>query len=508
MRTGVSILFLLAACLLIWSSGALHPALLAQRAETGMDAGDPLENTPPVVAFTTVALGGFRGLIVDALWLRATRLQDEGRYFELVQLADWITKLEPRFAPIWAFHAWNMAYNVSVLMDDPADRWRWVRHGIELLRDRGLRYNPGEPQLYRELGWIFQHKMGEMMDQAHLYYKRAWAEEIEACLDGPSPEYDRLENAPTRGEVLANPDAAALVAALRDAGTDPFAPSLVRPDRRPEAARDLLEAHPGARALLDHLRRAYLEDVLKMDPAVMREVDERYGPLDWRLPEAHAIYWAWRGRERAEGFARVNLERMIFQSLSAAFRRGRLTIDPDLDLFIPSPNLDLLPRVQAAYEEAIAQFPDQPSLVTAYANFLKEAMVIAASYNQTGRSRDLYRTLRELAPETPGVERGYEAFLVSEFSQSLERISPREVMALVEGSFVQAYFWRAVGEEERAAGFLRMAGMAWERYMAERDDPEFRERTGLPSLTEIRDRARQVIRERFAGRPRALERLK
>src|SRR6266853_1021609 len=104
--------------------------------------GEPLENSPPLVAFTTVALGGFRGIIADVLWLRATELQKDGKYFELVQLADWITKLEPRFAQVWAFHAWNMAYNVSVLFNDPPDRWRWVRQGIVLLRDEGLKYNP------------------------------------------------------------------------------------------------------------------------------------------------------------------------------------------------------------------------------------------------------------------------------------------------------------------------------------------------------------------------------
>ena len=39
----------------------------------------PLENAPPMLAFTTVALGGFRGLISNALWMRANELQQEGR---------------------------------------------------------------------------------------------------------------------------------------------------------------------------------------------------------------------------------------------------------------------------------------------------------------------------------------------------------------------------------------------------------------------------------------------
>src|SRR5262250_1410674 len=64
----------------------------------GLTRVQPLENAPPVLAFTTVALGGFRGLISNILWIRANDLQQEDRFFEQVQLADWITKLQPSFA--------------------------------------------------------------------------------------------------------------------------------------------------------------------------------------------------------------------------------------------------------------------------------------------------------------------------------------------------------------------------------------------------------------------------
>ena len=68
-----------------------------------------INNAPPLVAFTTMALGSFRGLVADLLWLRATGLQEDKNYFEMVQLASWITKLQPRFAGATAYLAWNMA---------------------------------------------------------------------------------------------------------------------------------------------------------------------------------------------------------------------------------------------------------------------------------------------------------------------------------------------------------------------------------------------------------------
>src|SRR4029077_4719568 len=121
-----------------------------ERDQFGLTRIAPLENVPPVLAFTTVALGGFRGLISNALWIRASDLQDDGKYFEMVQLADWITKLEPHFTQVWLYQGWHMAYKISNKFKDMPDRWRWIRRGIELLRDDGLRYNPNDILIYRE----------------------------------------------------------------------------------------------------------------------------------------------------------------------------------------------------------------------------------------------------------------------------------------------------------------------------------------------------------------------
>jgi hypothetical protein len=126
-----------------------------------------LEEAPPVLAFTTVALGGFRGLISNALWIRASDLQDEDKFFEMAQLADWITKLEPHFVQVRLVQAWNMAYNISVKFKDYNDRWRWVSRGIELLRDQGLKYNPNETLIYRELPGFSNTRWGQSRRRQH-----------------------------------------------------------------------------------------------------------------------------------------------------------------------------------------------------------------------------------------------------------------------------------------------------------------------------------------------------
>ena len=167
-----NVLLLLLLGTLLTGAGFVQQSLNRDRDLLGLTRVQPLENAPPVLAFTTVALGGFRGLISNALWMRATDLQDEDKFFEMAQLADWITKLEPHFVHVWLVQAWNMAYNISVKFKESSpgqypDRWRWVKAGIELLRDDGLRYNPNETLIYRELAWFFQHKVGANLDDAN-----------------------------------------------------------------------------------------------------------------------------------------------------------------------------------------------------------------------------------------------------------------------------------------------------------------------------------------------------
>ncbi len=243
------ILMLLLAVALLAGSGQMQKFLNHDRTRLGLTRMSALENAPPLLAFTTVALGGFRGLIANALWIRANDLQQDDKFFEAAQLAQWITALEPNFTQVWIFQGWNMAYNISVKFKENApgdysDRWRWVENGIVLLRDEGLRYNPNDVLIYRELAWFFQHKIGQNLDDGNLYYKNQWAGEM-------TPFFG------TNGTNFA----------------------------------DLLQSQ--------NTNAVVLREKYKMDPAFAQKVDGQWGPLDWRLPEAHAIYWAALGLDEA-----------------------------------------------------------------------------------------------------------------------------------------------------------------------------------------------------------------
>jgi hypothetical protein len=316
------------AVMLFCVSAQMQNVLNLEREHLGLTRLTPLENAPPLLAFTTVALGGFRGLIANALWMRANDLQNDDKYFEMAQLADWITALEPHFTQVWLVQAWNMAYNISVKFKEHEDRWHWLKRGIELLRDKGIPLNPNEALLYRELSWLFQHKMGQNLDDAHLTYKLRWAQEMQNIFVGGRPDIEALE-------------------------------------------------HPKTPAEKERAQK--LRDVYKMDPAIIQHVDEEYGPFDWRLPDAHAIYWAELGREKTKSTQVDNdtLRRCVFQSQRMAlFRGGALShsvTNVTEQNFMLWPNLDVMPKMNASYEKMIQEQPNL-NFQNAHKNFLKEAI--------------------------------------------------------------------------------------------------------------------------------------
>ena len=428
MRRWPSIILLVAALMLLLGAGAQHSSLIRMRAEHHLDAAAPLENAPPLMVFSTVVLAGFRGLLADVLWLRISYLQDEGRFFELVQLSDWIAKLEPRCAEIWTFHAWNMAYNVSAMMPEEEDRWRWVRHGIHLLRDEGIVYNPADPDVFWELGWLFQHKIGGKTDKANVYYKRRWAEQMTDLFHGSGPDYTTL---------------------AADTGT------VTR-----------------------------LVDDYKLVPEYMEAVDAEFGPLDWRLPASHAIYWAWRGRRAAGDEGSLRCDRMIFQNMAATFLQGQLVSVPEKDLFMTAPRIELLPKARQAYEQALTRHGGHPSVLSAYAYFIKDAILTLSAFNQKDDAEALYDVLRERMP-TPEWEPPFETFVAKAMTDSIGRLTTAKALSLVQGLLFQSLVRQAAGETERAAQTEALALRHWNACL-NRLSADAHERLDLPTLEDLR----------------------
>ncbi len=146
-----------------------------------------LKNAPPEYAFAIQAFGAFRSIIVNIAFIRAEDYKNQGRYYDAMQLAEWICNLQPHFPAVWEFQSWNMAWNISVTTFTPQERWQWVYNGVKLIRDRGLDYNPRAVNLYKQVAWIFNNKMGADVDEFHRAYKLNWAWRMHLLLGPPAP---------------------------------------------------------------------------------------------------------------------------------------------------------------------------------------------------------------------------------------------------------------------------------------------------------------------------------
>lgn len=199
----------LALCaVLIFAASRLSTPINKGRTDLNMFGTESvMENAPPEYATVIQALGAFRGLITNIAFMRAENYKEMGRYYDAVQLGTWICNLQPRFPSVWEFVSWNMAWNISVTTHTPQERWNWVYNGAKLLRDKGVKFNPRALNLYKQIAWIFNNKMGEMVDDYHITYKANWAWRMHLLL-GPPPNAEEVVEEDNEVEpigLIANP---------------------------------------------------------------------------------------------------------------------------------------------------------------------------------------------------------------------------------------------------------------------------------------------------------------
>ena len=511
-------------------AGMQLDSINSHRREMKLISNEPLENAPPSLAFATVAMGAFRGLVVDVLWMRADKLKEQGQFFDAKQLADWITTLQPRFAQVWEFQAWNMAYNISVAIPaaEPDQRWRWVKNGYELLRDKGIPLNPQSIALYRELARIFQHKIGGVTDDAHKYYKLQLALAMESAIGklglADNRYFDALAKAPSNWlQMVKDANVAPLITALKSsddvfADDDKFVSNYLslrqNPARFKPDAFKVIDDFRGTEALkrFDVFARAYhLRKVWKLDPALMCELNKMYGPvdwndpnrhlpLDWRHPDSHAIYWAVKGLQAAgkEQYSveETNTDRIVAHSLQNLFRNGKIFIynvptetsnvpqatgheiflRPDLRMFEPY-NKSVLAIIekykgQRSYE----------SLCNGHRNMLKNAVLSFYQAGHISQAQKIYNQLRHLYPrdefKVPLV-----AYARNRLREELQSIGINDAKEIIQMLLRESYFRYALRDDDEAASREKMAKEVYDHYQAEYSDEN---RIDLPDFKLLR----------------------
>jgi len=468
------ILSLLLAAVLVFGAGQVQKSLNVDRDRLGLTHTAVLENAPPMLAFTTVALGGFRGLISNFLWMRASDLQQDDKFFEASQLATWITSLEPHFSQVWVFQGWNMAYNISVKFKENApgdytDRWRWVQRGVELMRDEGLKYNPDDVLIFRELAWQFQHKIGANLDDANMFYKMKWAGEM-ADLFGPK-------------------------------GTNYI--SLITPQTD-----------------LDRTNAAIVREKFKLDPEFIKVVDAKHGPLDWRLPEAHAIYWGEKGLQQAElhpGKVKqddlIMLRRIVYQSIYQAFKHGRIIVNPFTGRVNLGPNLELVGQVNEAYENMAADDPgNRDHILRAQRNFLRDAVYFLYSNNRMTEAAKWFKVLGDKFPSQPIVENDptslpknltLDEYAVAVVQIDIGETSQERVTQAIEGFLVRAYMSLVQDDDASYQNYKNLATRVHQKFSKATAGNKGEQRVALPPINEMNTLVVQDLLDVQRGLPPA-----
>jgi len=531
----ICVFCLLAAAGLCFYGSRSLDRINAQRSEMKLVMNEPLENAPPSLAFATVALGAFRGLIVDVLWIRADQLKEDGKFFDAKQLAEWITMLQPRFAKVWDFHGWNMAYNISVSIpaSRPQERWQWVRNGYELIRDKGIPANPKNIDLYRSIAWILQHKVGNVMDDCHKYYKLQLYHSIKPMLGDETQEYYlKLAAAPQKiEEVLADPCTVKFLNELAE--TDPafskkeevadhYLTLRLMPAKFSEKSSAVIDRYRGTKTLenFDIFAKAYyLRNTWKFDLDLMVELNAKFGPidykdpnkvipLDWTQADAHAMYWAALGLKRAGkeeySFEELGTDRIVFHAIQTFYTRGKMIIytsqvsskeDPSeiaqQESVFLYPDLRYFDRYDNLLRELMEKYrqrgQDDEILQVPHRNMLKRAVLLFYQAGHQDKALQIYNTLRKEYPKDQEI---MQAMSLNEYARArllseLQGIGLSDATEIITLMLHEGYARYAVHDDDEAYGRERMAQEVYNHYVKEFHD-EGVDRVMLPPFDTLK----------------------
>lgn len=480
-------------------AGWLMPAINASASDAQLKYTDQAAAGAPAAVVVAQSIGVVRGIIANYLWIRADKLKEDGKFFEAYHLSRWITQLQPRYASVWQFQAWNMAYNISVATHTREERWQWVRDGIQLLRNYGIRYNPSEMMLYRELAWFFLHKIAGATDDANKFYKQQMADEWQGLLGEPpyshegrmdairiiaqAPErWDRVvEQQPAAAELLTSIRAAGfeldasllrLVESVRAMTASPVAahmnlagrfaevtdPSTLPPEGQAVYRINKLLADPKFESawplVLAHARKRVLLDQYNMDPAHMLQFMQDFGPLDWRAPAAHSLYWAAIGVERGlsrrdqHDFDRINTDRVLFHSEQALKRMGRIYYDFVSKEISFGPDLRFIPYYEDTYLlmwnrlQEDDRLNDPTTFLDGYRNFLIDSVreyYMFGEYEEAQETYDRLRTNKDFFQDDKPLRftASLEQFVINETADrwSSINVASNDVVALLSTAF-------------------------------------------------------------------------
>ncbi len=159
------------------------------------------------------ALGGFRAVVADFLFIQAYTAWERTEWLRVLHLFRQITTLQPRNLLFWDMAAWHMAWNAgTAALNNPTEprlalRLKAQREYFDRARDfleDGIRNNPERPQLYEALARLYRDKykdharaseyftLAAQQPRAPSYERRFAAYELSYCESREAEAYRLL----------------------------------------------------------------------------------------------------------------------------------------------------------------------------------------------------------------------------------------------------------------------------------------------------------------------------
>ncbi len=366
---------------------------------------------PPSLSLITVALGPVRGLIVDALWWKVAELQESAEYFEILRITDWITVLQPHNSFVWTYHAWNLAYNIAAEFPTAETKWKWIYSGLKLLRDEGLVLNPGNKFIANELGWMFYDRLCSYSDLDQRFYTKEWSGIMSKYL--PTGKREDIEH-------------------LINSSTDSY--------------------------------KALAQEIEKKEhliPAKMLEIDKTYGPFQWKLPQAQAVYWG--ARKSHENFYQgdLNYKSTVTSAMQLAFLNGGLFEDKKSGLFITTNNLEITESLIVEFKKRIKNGENLFFDKSRFNNFISTATPILYGFGEKDLALKLFKAFQDMHPE---VDVEFEAFIATNFADMNKSLRGRYSQSLIEISLLGGYACLSRGDFKNAAVLAKKAEDNWKKH--------------------------------------------
>lgn len=531
----------LAVIMLAGAAGLMGP-IQRQREEYDLSS-TPVKGVSPEMAAATQALGAFRGIMLDLVWIRLQHLKRQGRFFEMVQLSEWACKLAPHFTKIWQFHSWNLAYNVSVEISYLPDRWSWVNSSIEVLRDEAIPINPRDPELYNALAQLYLIKIAGRKDDAHIIYKAQLGAQMHLVLGGegtPEKLQSFIEAPESRKKLLETSGVEDLRKRCREHGFDPtsvkkFFTYLSNPDSVKEEVRELLESsehEKAVRAIETYARARRLEDKYKLEPEKMLEImrsyageDREYLPFDWRSPYPHAIYWGTKAVETAREvkkkiaqrrkefgvkpedlagglqdlpewiYREIDYDRTVYQAFKGLVEHGRLVYNENGRLLpVLGPNYQYIDAMMQRYETMLEKYGESmfgDSIRSSYGGFIHRMSVEMYLMGNREKSVELWKTLvRKFADDS--YQGNFSSFIDGAIDAWVENMDQTDARRMVRGLLTRSFLYWGSNQSERAAELQEKARNLTQQWNKTAETARWR----IP----YKDIREQVLRDIFSGR--------